>query len=149
MIAHSVTLHLLFSIFFGPYRALLGNDYRKLIFAILISGIMEPMKQLSWSDTRAKLYHFRFEGGDEVDVVLQSGDGRIVGIECKAAIRLASSAFKGLKALKELAGEKFHRGIVLYAGSEILTFEGGFEAVPASALWETFSGTSHPLSSWS
>jgi len=46
----------------------------------------------------------------------------------------------GLKALKEMAGDKFHRSIVLYTGSNILGFTADIQAVPASVLWETTSG---------
>lgn len=85
--------------------------------------VMELIKQISWSMVHPQLYHFRTEGGHEVDIVLESGDGRIVGIECKSGIRLNSDTFKGLRALKELTGKKFHRGIVLYLGTDILSFE--------------------------
>lgn len=109
--------------------------------------LMELMKQISWSELCPQLYHFRTESGNEVDIVLESGDGRVVGIECKSGIRLSSDAFKGLKALKELTGKKFHRGIVLYMGTEVLPFEKDFQAVPVSALWETSSGVAPTLSS--
>ncbi len=109
--------------------------------------VMELMKQISWSNIKPRLYHFRTESGNEVDIVLEAPDGRIVGIECKSAVRLGSGAFKGLSALKQLTGKKFHRGIVLYAGNETLRFEKDFQAVPISALWETFSGNAPPLSS--
>ncbi len=98
--------------------------------------VMELMKQITWSIIRPRLYHFRTESGYEVDIVLESGDGRIVGIECKSGIRLNSDTFKGLRALKELTGKKFHRGIVLYLGTDMLTFEKDFQAVPVSALWD-------------
>ncbi len=108
--------------------------------------IMELTKQLSWSRIKAKLYHFRTESGQEVDIVLEAADGRLVAIECKGAITLGADAFKGLKVLKELTGKKFHRGIVLYLGSETLPFAKDFEAVPVSALWETSSGAAPALS---
>jgi uncharacterized protein len=108
--------------------------------------VMELIKQISWSIIRPRLYHFRTESGYEVDIVLESGDGRIVGIECKSGIRLNSDTFKGLRALKELTGKKFHRGIVLYLGTEILAFEKDFQAVPVSSLWETASGAAPALS---
>lgn len=102
--------------------------------------VMELIKQLTWSQTRAKIFHFRTVNGQEVDVVLEAADGRIVGIECKAATTIKAETFKGLKALQEMAGDKFHRGIVLYTGSNILGFAEDMQAVPASALWEITSG---------
>lgn len=107
--------------------------------------IMELVKQISWSNTVPRIYHFRTERGDEVDIVLETRDGRIVGIECKGGVRIGASAFGGLKALRELTGKNFHRGIVLYCGPHILPFEEQFQAVPISALWETNSGASPPF----
>ncbi|HEY9786064.1 MAG TPA: ATP-binding protein [Candidatus Obscuribacterales bacterium] len=101
--------------------------------------LMELMKQITWSETAPRLYHFRTEYGEEVDFVLEARDGRLVGIECKAG-SLAQSAPKGLQVLKELAGRKFHRGIVLYTGSHIIGLDESIQAVPVSALWETSSG---------
>lgn len=112
--------------------SLLGTIYENFV-------LMELIKQISWSETHPRLYHFRTENGDEVDIVLETGDGRIVGIECKAN-SLARGAAKGLKTLKELTGQKFHRGIVLYPGSHIIGIDTDIEAVPVSALWETSSG---------
>lgn len=107
--------------------------------------VMELIKQLTWSRVRAKIFHFRTVNGQEVDIVLEAADGRIVGIECKAATTIKSDTFRGLKALKELVGGKFHRGIVLYTGANILAPAPDMQAVPVSALWELSSGKSPQL----
>jgi uncharacterized protein len=101
--------------------------------------VMEVIKQLTWSEIRAKPFHFRTESGHEVDIVLEAADGRIVGIECKGSSSIKNDAFKGLKVLKELAGDKFHRGIVLYTGSQVIGADEDLLAIPVSALWEIFS----------
>jgi predicted AAA+ superfamily ATPase len=131
---------------------LLGCDVQaisansKLLGAVFENFIvMELIKQLTWSQKRAKLFHFRTANGQEVDFVLEAADGRIVGIECKAATTIKADTFKGLKALKELVGNKFHRGIVLYTGSNVLGFAEDMQAVPVSALWEITSGESPQL----
>jgi predicted AAA+ superfamily ATPase len=100
--------------------------------------LTELIKQMSWSETMPRLYHFRTESGDEVDFVLETRDGRVAGIECKAN-SLVRGPSKGLQVLKELAGKKFHRGIVLYSGSHILCLDKKIDAVPISALGETSS----------
>jgi len=48
-----------------------------------------------------------------VDVVLEDRTGKIVGIEVKAGASVAAQDFKGLRALAEITGKRFHRGIVL------------------------------------
>jgi len=43
--------------------------------------LMELARQLTWNDERAGLFHFRTRDGVEVDAVLETPDGRVVGIE--------------------------------------------------------------------
>lgn len=97
---------------------------------------MELTKQLGWSRTHAELFHFRTYGGQEVDLVLERDDGRVVGVEVKAGAGVTSDDFKGLRALQETTGKRFHRGIVLYAGSEVLAFGPGLWAMPIGAVWQ-------------
>jgi predicted AAA+ superfamily ATPase len=96
----------------------------------------EITKQLGWSRRRAELLHFRTAVGREVDLVLEADDGRIVGIEVKAAASLGKADFKGLEGLREAAGRRFRRGIVLYTGREALPFGADLWALPVSALWQ-------------
>lgn len=117
--------------------SLLGRIYENFV-------LMELIKQISWSETNPRLYHFRTENGEEVDMVLEARDGRIVGIECKAT-SLVRGVSKGLQTLRELTGKKFHRGIVLYVGSHVIGIDKDIEAVPISSLWEISSGAAPPL----
>lgn len=95
----------------------------------------ELMKQAGWSRIRVKVLHFRTHGGREVDLVLEAADGRVVGVEVKASASLSRTDFAGMHALREAAGRNFHRGVVLYAGAEILPFGDRMWALPLSALW--------------
>ncbi len=97
--------------------------------------VMELRKQASWRKTKPELFHFRTQAGREVDIVLEDRSGRIVGIEVKAGATLGTDDLKGLKALAELAGKQFHRGIVLYTGQDMLPFGSRIHALPVSALW--------------
>ena len=98
---------------------------------------MELVKQAGWSELEPKLFHFRTPSGREVDLVLEVPGGRVVGIEVKSSSGVNSDDFAGLRTLRETAGEKFVRGIVLYDGAEIVPFEKDLVAVPISALWMT------------
>jgi hypothetical protein len=95
----------------------------------------ELLRQLGWSETRARLFHFRAHSGEEVDLVLESPDGQVLGIEVKAAHSLGSSDWKGLRFLRNELGAKFQRGIVLYGGSQSMPLGDRLEAVPLGALW--------------
>ena len=96
----------------------------------------ELWKQLGWSRVRAQLFHFRTHGGREVDLVLEADDGRVVGLEVKASATVTAHDFAGLEALREGAGTRFHRGLVLYTGATPLSFGDRMSAVPVGALWE-------------
>lgn len=97
--------------------------------------IMELKKQISWSDTRPAMLHYRTQTGQEVDVVLEDTAGRIVGIEIKSAKSVGGQDFRGLRSLAEAAGNNFLRGIVLYSGSEMVSFGSNLFAMPIDSLW--------------
>jgi len=107
--------------------------------------VTELTKQIAWSNVQPRMYHFRTTTGHETDIVLEAADGKVVGIECKASSTVTASDFKGMDVLREQAGEKFHRGIVLYTGTEAVSFGSNYQAVPVSALWEISSRTAPML----
>lgn len=96
---------------------------------------MELIKQQGWNKTNCRLYHFRCQTGKEVDFLLESYDGRIVGIEVKSNSEVANKDFVGLKYLSELVGKDFIRGIVLYLGRREIKFGKNMFATPISNLW--------------
>ena len=113
----------------GPAQALL---FGQMLESFVVT---ELLKQIGWSVDAVKSYHFR-NGTKEVDIVLERRDQRLVGVEVKSAGSVSSGDFVGLRALADLAGEHFHRGIVLYTGREALPFGERYFALPISALWE-------------
>ena len=96
---------------------------------------MELIKQLSWSNVRASLYHFRSHSGEEVDLILEADDGRLVGIEVKASSTLNTRDAKGLENLRSIAGRRFQCGLILYTGREALAFGRDLWALPVATLW--------------
>lgn len=99
--------------------------------------VMECVKQATWSKISPMLSHYRQEGekGTEVDIVLESF-GKVVGIEIKLSSVIRSDDVKGLKSLKDLVGDAFYQGFVLYMGDKVLSLGERLYAVPVSALWE-------------
>jgi predicted AAA+ superfamily ATPase len=95
----------------------------------------ELRKQSGWSKRRAGLFHYGTAAGREVDIVLEDAVGRLVGIEVKASATVTGRDFSGLHALAEDVGERFLRGIVLYAGESAASFGEHYQALPVSALW--------------
>ena len=97
---------------------------------------MELFKQRGWSKLRPNLFHFRTHNGEEVDLVLEDPAGRIVGIEVKSTASVDSRHFRGLKALAEIAGDKFVRGIVLCDVNSPVPFGKNLVALPIPTLWQ-------------
>nr|MBP8020317.1 ATP-binding protein [Agitococcus sp.] len=71
----------------------------------------------------------------EVDFILEDRLGKLTGIEVKASATVDAKDFKGLKHLQETEASHFQRGIVLYAGREIVSFGSALWAVPLSMWW--------------
>ena len=102
----------------------------------------ELLKQSGWSRRDVHVFHLRTAGGQQVGFVLEEVGGKIVGIEVKASAAIARRDFTGLRALAEMAGTKFHRGIILYAGRDstgrsAVSSDPHLCALPVSALWES------------
>ncbi len=98
---------------------------------------MELRKQITWSRLRPSMFHFRTHSHAEVDLVLESPSGDIVGIEVKAASRVRGEDLRGLELLKDIAGDRFRRGVVLYTGSDSVPLGDDLHAMPISVLWQT------------
>ena len=100
--------------------------------------VMECFKHLAWSEESMDIYHFRDKRKNEVDIVLEQEDHRLIGVEVKGSSTIRSSDFKGLKKFAEVVGDQFKCGLVFYTGSRLLPFCEGdklFYAVPLSILW--------------
>lgn len=104
--------------------------------ALLETFVVAELRKLSsWSRHTPSLYHFHEHGGREVDIVLERRSGEIVGIEVKATSNPGPRDGEGLRALAELAGDRFVCGLLLYTGSETLPMGEKLFQVPMSALW--------------
>jgi len=95
----------------------------------------ELLKQIGWSKTRPRLFHYRTHTQREVDVVLEDRAGHVVGIEVKSSASLKADASAGMKDLAESCGDSFVRGVILYLGDEVVPFAQRIHAVPLRALW--------------
>ncbi|HEX7375264.1 MAG TPA: ATP-binding protein [Steroidobacteraceae bacterium] len=98
---------------------------------------MELARQLTWSRTRAELFHYRTKDKVEVDAVLEDRRGRVVAIEVKASSTVRPDDFRGINHLAARLGDDFLTGLVLYTGHSTLPFGSKRLAVPIAALWET------------
>lgn len=92
----------------------------------------ELLAQSSWAGM-AEVLHWR-RRNDEVDVVLRFADGRLVGIEIKAARSVNRGDAAGLRTF--LRTTKAEQGVIFYLGETLFELETGIWAVPVQALWD-------------
>ena len=97
----------------------------------------EIVKQIGWSRSGPGIHHFRTHTGHEVDIVLEDRRGRCVAIEVKATASIGPRDMKGIEAFASAAGRRFHRGVLLYTGREVVPFAANVHALPVSALWRS------------
>jgi uncharacterized protein len=131
----------------GLLAGLLNLDHRRLNREPVYLGqllesfvVMELRKQMGWSETPVGIFHFRDQKGAEVDVILESASGDIVGVEVKSTATPRAEDFAGLRYLQATVGDKFRRGFLLYTGDKVMSPSKELYAVPFSALWKRYAG---------
>ena len=92
--------------------------------------VLELFKHSAWTDRFVRLFHFRSQQGQEVDIVLEDNKGNVVGIEVKLSATPSPKDFYGLNVLKEKLGKKFVRGVLIYTGKEVVPFGKNLHALP-------------------
>jgi predicted AAA+ superfamily ATPase len=80
------------------------------------------------------LHHYR-DKAREVDLILETADGRCAAIEVKSAASISSADFRALGYLRDRIGGRFVQGAVLYTGTDVLSFGDRLSALPISSLW--------------
>ena len=111
------------------------NAQPNLLGAVVETWVLsELLKHVAFTQEGLTLWHYRTQTHIEVDFILENRAGQICGIEVKASTTVDSKDFKGLRHLQETEPAIFQRGIVLYAGRELVPFGDQLWAVPMS-VW--------------
>jgi hypothetical protein len=98
-------------------------------------AVNELIKQAGWAETPVEFFHFRTREQHEVDLVVQTGEGAVAGIEIKASSTIADTDFRGLRMLRERLGDAFLGGAVLNLGQRAYTYEDRLHVLPVDRLW--------------
>jgi predicted AAA+ superfamily ATPase len=98
-------------------------------------AVTELTKLLAQSDRRVDARYFRDRDGHEIDVILETRDGRVTAIEIKASSSPTTHDFRHLSWLRDKLGDRFTGGVVLHLGSSTNSFGDRLIAAPLSALW--------------
>lgn len=97
----------------------------------------EILKEATWTEEIAGYGHWRTRDDIEVDLVLETDDGRVIAFEIKAAARTTSNDMRGLRKLRDLLGDAFVAGVTLYTGARSYTYEDRLHVMPIDRLWRT------------
>jgi uncharacterized protein len=133
--------HLTDPAFVGP---LLGIDVRTtlrsgdLLGRIIDSYVVSQLRpELEVCLPGVMMHHVRQERGDrEVDLLLESPDGRIVAIEVKAGSAPDPSDAKHLVWLRDQLGDQFVCGIVFHTGRQPFKIDDRIHALPIATIWD-------------
>ncbi|MFD3705080.1 ATP-binding protein [Nocardia sp. NPDC058658] len=98
-------------------------------------AVSEILKQLSWWDGQASFGHFRTSEGEEVDLVVETDDGRIIAFEFKVGSRVHGEDLRGIRTLRERLGDRLATAVVFYTGEHMYRHEEGAFVVPLDGLW--------------
>jgi predicted AAA+ superfamily ATPase len=97
--------------------------------------VNELLKLRVVSSTEVEFAHFRDRDQREIDCVGETFDGRVIGIEVKAAATVDLRDFRHLSFTRDRLGSQFVAGVVFYTGQRPLPFGDRLLALPISLLW--------------
>lgn len=111
-----------------------GDRIGRLIDTFVLAQL-RPLLRLA---TPAVTAHHVRDGNQtrEIDLLLESAAGQIVGIEIKAASTLELRDARHLAWLRDQIGDTFHRGIVLHTGATSYPLGERIWALPIASLWQ-------------
>ncbi len=95
----------------------------------------ELIRHASWLEERFTAGHWRTHDGDEVDLVLEAEDGRVVAIKVKASSRVRNEDLSSLRKLRAALDGRLAAGILLHLGEHSFVTEDGLFAAPVDVLW--------------
>jgi uncharacterized protein len=98
-------------------------------------AVNELIKQAGWSSAQVRFTHFRTRDGDEVDLVAESSEGKIAGVEIKASATITDSDFRGLRLLRDRLHRDFVGGVLLNLGQRSYSYDDRLYVIPLDRIW--------------
>lgn len=117
-------------------RAVLADGV--LLGRVLESFVLSQLRaELAVCRSRPRLYHLRQEQGrHEVDIVVELGAQRIIGLEVKSGAPAPADA-RHLEWLRDQYGDRFLAGIILHTGPSTYRLAERINAAPIATIWGT------------
>ena len=91
------------------------------------------IKNISRMNMKPAVYHWRTNGGAEVDMVLEI-DGKLFPLEIKLASKVTSGDSRGIRAFRNTYPDKASVGIIVYSGDRCFKVNDFTWAVPCFSL---------------
>ncbi len=109
----------------------------KLLGGVLDTFVMAQLRpEIALRSSRTGRYHLRTKGGrEEIDVIIENPDGRVLAIEIKATAAPTRSDARHLAWLRDAVSERFIAGVVLHSGPDVFRLGDRILAVPICAMW--------------
>lgn len=98
--------------------------------------VNELLKQASWARNAVTFSHLRTQGRREVDLVMETRDGAVVGIEVKAASTVEDKDFAGLRMMREKLGDDFVAGVVINLGQRSYRHDDRLYVASLDRIWQ-------------
>jgi predicted AAA+ superfamily ATPase len=98
--------------------------------------VAELAKQATWSEVPVRLMHYRDDARREIDVIIESGDGRTIAIEVKGALDVTDRDAQHMAYIRDRIGDRFVHGLVLHPGDRVTSLGDRLTAAPVSMVWE-------------
>lgn len=88
------------------------------------------------SEYQLVLHHLRTKAGrQEIDLLIELADTRIIGIEVKAQSAPTAHDARHLAWLRDQLGDRFAAGLVLHTGPALYPLGGSITAAPIASIW--------------
>jgi predicted AAA+ superfamily ATPase len=97
---------------------------------------LELLKQRTWTHTPFDIFHYRELDGLEVDLVLESWDGRLIAVEVKATRSPSAKDWSNLLAFRERFADREVSGVLLHGGDTAVLIHKWLHVLPITALWQ-------------
>ncbi|MFT3875638.1 MAG: ATP-binding protein [Propioniciclava sp.] len=105
----------------------------------LLEGFVvgELRRQIGWSEQQPTMGHYRDSRNTEVDIVLESPDGRVVALEVKASATIQRKDLTGLSHLRDRLGDRFLGGYIACTAPRARLVGERLTMLPIGALWQS------------
>lgn len=127
----------------GLLGPLLGLDRRAVLrSADLLGRVIDSFvtaqlrAELNVCDEMPKMFHLReSHGRQEIDLVIEASDGRLVALEIKAEASPPPAAARHLQWMRDRLGDRFAFGAVLHSGPLPYMIDERIAALPICSIW--------------